>query len=102
MTKLDKICPDVEDDITNTFTSFAVYDAVVKVAELMGLPRAHILPIKNYESEINLKIGVDILLMEALQRCLDFADDSIDEQFSKLVSEGKKPRVRRLAGWFNI
>ncbi|XP_048743912.2 interferon-induced protein 44-like [Ostrea edulis] len=102
LTKLDKICPDVENDITNTFTSFAVYDAVVKVAEIMGLPRAHILPIKNYESEINLKIGVDILLMEALQRCLDFADDSMDEQFSKLVSEGKKTRVRRLAGWFNI
>jgi hypothetical protein len=69
------------------------------VAEFMGLPRAHVLPVKNYESETQLKIGVDILLMQALQRCLDFADDFMDEQCSKLVSEGKKVRGRR---WFNI
>ena len=75
--------------MTNTFTSTAISDAVVKVADIMGLPRTHVLPVKNYESERKLKTGVDILLMEALQRCLDFADDFIDEQLDKLASEGK-------------
>ncbi|XP_065936873.1 interferon-induced protein 44 isoform X2 [Magallana gigas] len=89
LTKLDKICPDVNDDVKNTFTSTAVCDAVEKVAEIMGLPRAHVLPVKNYESETKLKTTVDILLMQALQRCLDFADDYMDEQLDKMAAEGK-------------
>uniref|UniRef100_A0A8W8M6I3 TLDc domain-containing protein n=1 Tax=Magallana gigas TaxID=29159 RepID=A0A8W8M6I3_MAGGI len=89
LTKLDKICPDVNDDVKNTFTSTAVCDAVEKVAEIMGLPRAHVLPVKNYESETKLKPALDILLMQALQRCLDFADDYMDEQLDKMAAEGK-------------
>ena len=89
LTKLDKICPDVNDDVTNTFTSSAVCDAVEKVADIMGLPRGHVLPVKNYERETKLKTGVNILLMEALELCLDFADDFMDEQLDKLASEEK-------------
>ncbi|XP_078339735.1 interferon-induced protein 44-like isoform X4 [Crassostrea virginica] len=89
LTKLDKICPDVNDDVTNTFTSSAVCDAVEKVADIMGLPRAHVLPVKNYESETKLKTGVNILLMEAVERCLDFADDFMDDQLYTLASEEK-------------
>ena len=89
LTKLDKISPDVNDDVTNTFTSSAVCDAVEKVADIMGLPRAHVLPVKNYESETKLKTGVNILLMEAVERCLDFADDFIDDQLYTLASEEK-------------
>ena len=89
LTKLDKICPDVNDDVTNTFTSSAVCDAVEKVADIMGLPRGHVLPVKNYESETKLKTGVNILLLEALELCLDFADDFMDEQLDKLASEEK-------------
>ena len=89
LTKLDKICPDVNDDVTNTFTSSGVCDAVEKIAEILGLPRAHVLPVKNYENESKLKTGVSILLMEALERCLDFADDYIDEQLDKKASEEK-------------
>lgn len=96
MTKLDKICPDVNDDVKNTFTSTAVRDAVEKVADVMGLPRAHVLPVKNYESETKLlTTALDILLMEALQRCLDFADDYMDEQLDKMAAEGKnvEPKI---------
>eukprot|EP00105_Crassostrea_gigas_P032065 XP_011454941.1 PREDICTED: interferon-induced protein 44-like [Crassostrea gigas] len=93
LTKLDKICPDVHIDVKNTFTSIAVCDAVEKVADVMGLPRAHVLPVKNYESETRLKTTVDILLMEALQRCLDFADDYMDEQLDKMTAEGKNVRA---------
>lgn len=93
LTKLDKVCPDVNEDVTNTFTSSAVCDAVEKVADLMGLPRAHVLPVKNYESETKLKTALDILLMEALQRCLDFADDYMDEQLDKMAAEGKNVRT---------
>ncbi|XP_022300546.2 interferon-induced protein 44-like [Crassostrea virginica] len=89
LTKLDKICPYVSDDVTNTFTSSAVCNVVEKVADIMGLPRGHVLPVKNYENEATQIIGVNILLMEALERCLDFADDFMDEQLEKISSEEK-------------
>lgn len=71
------------------FTSSAVCDAMDKVADVMGLPRAHVLPLKNYESETKLKTAVDILLMEDLQRCFDFVDDYMKEQLDKMAAEGK-------------
>ncbi|XP_078309352.1 interferon-induced protein 44-like [Crassostrea virginica] len=89
LAKIDKICLDVNDDVTSTFTSSAVCEALEKVADIMGLPRAHVLPVKNYESETKLKTGVNILLMEALERCLDFADDFMDDQLHTWASEGK-------------
>ena len=89
LTKLDKICPYVNDDVTNTFTSSAVCNVVEKVADIMGLPRGHVLPVKNYENEAKQNTGVNILLMEAMERCLDFADDFMDEQLEKIASEEK-------------
>ena len=55
----------------------------------MGLPRGHVLPVKNYENEAKQNTGVNILLMEAMERCLDFADDFMDEQLEKIASEEK-------------
>jgi hypothetical protein len=82
----------VREDVCNTSSSLVIPSVIEKVADIMGLPRAHVLPVKNYESEKELQTGVDILVMEALQRCLDFADDFIDEQLDKLASEEKKDR----------
>ena len=80
LTKIDKICPDVKVDVTRTFTSSAVSAAVGKVANIMGLPRARVLPVKNYENETGQVVGIDILVLEALKRCLDLANDFIEEQ----------------------
>lgn len=54
LTNVDKICHDVHDDVTNTFTSTVVCEAVNRAAEITGLPRDHVFPVKNYESERNL------------------------------------------------
>nr|XP_022296667.1 interferon-induced protein 44-like [Crassostrea virginica] len=80
LTKVDKICRDVNADVTKTFTSSAVCSAVEKVANIMGLPRARVFPVKNYENETELVVGINILVLEALKRCLDLADDFIEEQ----------------------
>lgn len=87
LTKPDKICPDVHEDVTKLFTSSAVRDAVDRVADIMGLPRAHVLLVKNYDNESKLKLGINITIMEALERCLDFADDFIDDQLEKMAAK---------------
>ena len=56
----------------------------------MGLPRSHVFPVKNYERETELKTEINILLLEALRKCLDFADDFIDEQIDNSPPEKNK------------
>lgn len=90
LTNIDQICHEVDDDITNTFTSTAVCEAVNKAANITGLPRDHVFPVKNYECERNLKTAIDILLMVALRQCLDLADEYIDEQLHRGSTEKRK------------
>ena len=87
----------MNNDVRNTFKSSAVRDAVNKVADITGLPRSHVLPVKNYESETELKTEINILLLEALRRCLDFADDFIDEQIDNLPPEKRKKNLHKHA-----
>jgi hypothetical protein len=42
---------------------------------VLAHPRSHILPVKNYESEIDVNNYVNILALFTLQQMLHFADD---------------------------
>eukprot|EP00105_Crassostrea_gigas_P030109 XP_011452310.1 PREDICTED: interferon-induced protein 44-like [Crassostrea gigas] len=87
LTKLDKVCPKVEEDAGHIFHSSAVRKAVDKIADIMGLPRGFVLPIKNYESETILDQNIDILILKALKQTADFSDDYIEEQVDKIAAE---------------
>uniref|UniRef100_K1QZM8 Interferon-induced protein 44-like protein n=1 Tax=Magallana gigas TaxID=29159 RepID=K1QZM8_MAGGI len=87
LTKLDKVCPMVEEDAGHMFHSSEVHEAVDKIAEIMGLPRGFVLPIKNYESETILDHNIDILTLKALKQTADFSDDYIEEQVDKMAAE---------------
>lgn len=52
-----------------------IEELVNKVAALVGLPRGSIIPIKNYECEMELRMDVNILALLALRQILNFADD---------------------------
>lgn len=75
MTKIDKVCETLQRDVSMTFCIPAVGELVEKVALIFGLPRAHIIPIKNYESEMELKSDINTLALLALRQILNFADD---------------------------
>ncbi|XP_062582888.1 uncharacterized protein LOC134244647 [Saccostrea cucullata] len=90
LTKLDKVCASVNKDASKMFHSPAVRDTVDKVADVMGLPRGYIMPIKNYESETSLEPNIDILILKALKQTADFADDYLEEQVDKMAAEGRR------------
>ncbi|XP_061167742.1 interferon-induced protein 44-like [Saccostrea echinata] len=81
LTKLDKICPDVDKDVTKIFTSTTCKQAVDKVAEMVGVPRSHVFPVKNYEKETRLHVSINILALTALRQTLVFADDFLEDQY---------------------
>ncbi|XP_061186906.1 uncharacterized protein LOC133195036 [Saccostrea echinata] len=87
LTKLDKICPLVDDDVRRIFNSEACKQAVNKAAEVIGLPRSHVFPVKNYEKETQLQIPVDILALSALRQTLVYADDYLEDQFELSQTE---------------
>ncbi|XP_046567339.1 interferon-induced protein 44-like [Haliotis rubra] len=75
LTKVDKACPHVEEDPGTLFYSSAVSELVEQVSQLIGLPRAHVLPVKNYEKEMELVDNVDVPALISLRQMLRFADD---------------------------
>uniref|UniRef100_A0A8W8M6Q4 TLDc domain-containing protein n=1 Tax=Magallana gigas TaxID=29159 RepID=A0A8W8M6Q4_MAGGI len=95
LTKLDKVCPMVEEHAGLMFHSSAVREAVDKIADVMGLPRGFVLPIKNYESETILDQNIDILILKALKQTADFADDYMEEQVEKMVAENGQGRKEK-------
>lgn len=58
---------------------------------------------EHYENESNLNLALDILIMDALKRCLDFSNDFINEQLHKLATEVKryntKDQVNQMKGF---
>ncbi|KAL3875141.1 hypothetical protein ACJMK2_038069 [Sinanodonta woodiana] len=75
LTKVDKVCHNVEKDLSFIFKSGLISDLVDKVSQVMGLPRGHVLPIKNYEKELELDTKISILSLLALRQMLRFSQD---------------------------
>ncbi|XP_060597279.1 uncharacterized protein LOC132751161 [Ruditapes philippinarum] len=78
VTHTDNVCTEVKDDITKVFNSAAVYEVIKKVHNVTGVTFGNIFPVKNYVTEQDSVEQVDILLLLALQRIVDFSIDAID------------------------
>lgn len=94
LTKVDKVCPQVEEDVTNVFQSDSVRDLVDKVSDILGVPRSHVLPIKNYEKEIDVRYDVSILALLSLRQMLRAAEDFMFNYLDDLDDGENKPNFR--------
>lgn len=80
MTKLDKLCEEVDEDISKAFSSKTIQDQVNTVSQIFGVPRNHVLLVKNYEKEYTLNVNVSILALRALRIILGAANDYMNGQ----------------------
>ncbi|XP_052802954.1 interferon-induced protein 44-like [Mya arenaria] len=83
ITKIDKLCEQSAENISNTFLSPAVKDLVYNVADLLNLPRNSILPVKNYEEEMESDENINILALLAVRQILFFAEDYLENMKDK-------------------
>lgn len=81
LTKLDKVCPLVDQDVRTIYHSQACKQALEIAADVIGLPRGHVFPVKNYEQETQLQTNVSILALTAMRQTLVFADDYLEDQY---------------------
>ncbi|CAG2250104.1 unnamed protein product [Mytilus edulis] len=87
LTKIDKVCEATSEDLSQVFFSPVVQETVDRVSQILGLPRSNILPIKNYESEIELQDNVNILTLLTLQQILNSADDYMFNYLDQIEDE---------------
>lgn len=81
LTKIDKICKLVDKDVSKTYKSSNVEDAIDEAAATIAIPRSQVLPVRNYEKETILNMDINILALTALKKSLVFADDFLENQF---------------------
>jgi predicted GTPase len=79
LTKVDKTCLAVEQDLTNVFQSREVHNMVASISSMFGVRKAEIMPIKNFDHENRVEWKVKQLAFEALKKILDLADDTVRE-----------------------
>ncbi|KAK3105694.1 hypothetical protein FSP39_003648 [Pinctada imbricata] len=90
LTKIDKISESLTDDVSKIFNVPVIKDCIDRVSQIIGLPRSHILPVKNYEQEAALDENINILALLAMQQILRFADDFLYNEFEHLCKEIEK------------
>ncbi|XP_062590729.1 interferon-induced protein 44-like [Saccostrea cucullata] len=86
-TKIDKVCSLVDENVQEVFHSQAVKEMVENIADSIAIPKAHVLPVKNYEREGCLETDVSILALNALKQALVFTNDFLENQ-CELLEKG--------------
>ncbi|XP_053391224.1 interferon-induced protein 44-like [Mercenaria mercenaria] len=90
LTKVDKLCKDVEKNVSQVFKSETVEEHVEKASQLLGLPRGNVLPVKNYENEMQLEENISILALLSLRQILYFAEDYMENMMDKRAAAQRK------------
>ena len=86
LTKVDNLCKEVKKDISQVFFSEEVQKVVNKASEVFRVPRGNVFPVKNYEDEVQLREGVDILALLALRQLLNLAEDQMYNKRDKMAA----------------
>lgn len=79
LTKIDKCFPErPRSNISEIYKDARIKKAVDNASELFGVQKMDIFPVKNYCSEVDLNLHMDILLLLALQRMQHLASDHVE------------------------
>uniref|UniRef100_A0A671V7M1 Interferon-induced protein 44-like n=1 Tax=Sparus aurata TaxID=8175 RepID=A0A671V7M1_SPAAU len=87
LTKVDEACFLVKEDVRNVYKSDYIKEMMQEVSTRLGVPLSCVVPVKNYNEELELDPNCDILLLSAVKQMLRFADnyfDEISDQFSNM------------------
>ncbi|WAR13805.1 IF44L-like protein [Mya arenaria] len=97
LTKVDVACTEVAENVSSVFRNTNMEKAVDTVAKLLGLPRNNVLPVKNYENEVQLEAATSALALLALRQALYFTEDFLEDVVEKRAS-AKAARGRGTSG----
>ncbi|XP_052220886.1 interferon-induced protein 44-like isoform X2 [Dreissena polymorpha] len=93
LTKIDIQDKAVGQHLEKVYTSTVIEKKVQEISNMIGFPKNHVFPVKNYEDEMLLDDGVNILALLALRQILYFAEDYIENQRSEVAEGPEEERV---------
>ncbi|XP_067093761.1 interferon-induced protein 44-like isoform X3 [Osmerus mordax] len=77
MTTVDTACPEVARDLKYIYRSKEIKSKMETCSNLLGVPMTCILPVKNYHKETQLNNDIDVLVLEAMTKIVEVANDYI-------------------------
>ncbi|XP_061578933.1 interferon-induced protein 44-like [Cololabis saira] len=80
MTHIDEACGEINKDLKNVYRSKHLKKKMKDFSTAVGIPMNCIFPVKNYSEEIDLNNDVDVLILSALRKMVDFGDDFIEKK----------------------
>ncbi|XP_051264783.1 interferon-induced protein 44-like [Dicentrarchus labrax] len=78
ITKIDKVCPELRDDLKNVYKTKALKQKMEQFSVDMGIPMNCIFPVKNYHEEIDLNDDTDLMILSTLKYLINFGEDFIN------------------------
>uniref|UniRef100_A0A8C4SYQ3 Interferon-induced protein 44-like n=2 Tax=Erpetoichthys calabaricus TaxID=27687 RepID=A0A8C4SYQ3_ERPCA len=79
VTKIDEACIEVQKDLTKVYRSRYLHEKVIQLGQMLNIPVSSISLVKNYATETELNLNMDILILKALQQMLRATDAYFDE-----------------------
>ncbi|KAK7904027.1 hypothetical protein WMY93_016634 [Mugilogobius chulae] len=98
MTKIDEACPLVEKDLKNVYHSDYIQKKAREVSEALGIPLSCVVPVKNYCTETQLNLEVDVLLLSAVELMMNYAESFFENQTPENLDEPLSLRTDQEAG----
>ncbi|TSK53775.1 Hippocampus abundant transcript 1 protein [Bagarius yarrelli] len=74
LTHVDEVCTYTAQDVSQVYRSSQVQKLILKAGSLLGMATSYILPVRNYSSQLELQDNMDILLLNAVDHILQYAD----------------------------
>ncbi|XP_016521566.1 interferon-induced protein 44-like, partial [Poecilia formosa] len=82
LTHIDEACGETEKNLRNVYRSKHLKRKMCDFSSSLGIPKNHILLVKNYTSEIQLDPDVDALILSALRLIIDFGGNYAENSVS--------------------
>nr|XP_055061932.1 interferon-induced protein 44-like [Misgurnus anguillicaudatus] len=80
LTKVDEACPLTKNNLEKVYTSKKIKEKMELCSSAIGVPVSYIYPIQNYFEELTTNHKLDILILNALQIIVSFANDFVKDK----------------------
>jgi len=90
LTNIDKLCPDCEKNASNVFNSEIIRDKVNEVSDLFGIKANQIHPVRNYNSQTECLLEMDILTLRALRQILRYSKTYLKDLLERQDEKNKQ------------
>ncbi|XP_019643387.1 PREDICTED: uncharacterized protein LOC109484518 [Branchiostoma belcheri] len=89
LTKVDRACSHVGSDLSMVYRSRQVLEHVDLLSRTTGIPKSSILVTKNYDSELETELAVDVLALHALRQMIRYADNYLDDHLDRHIQSAR-------------